>query len=148
MGRRRASTATALAIALLVAVAGACADEGGDDAAPQGPGEVVVGIDPATPLDPSATSFVLWVAELACAGEAPPAEERLLGPEVDQRADAIVVDVAVALPPPREDGKYQTCPGSPPVEVTIELDEPLGDRPVLDGNQEPPVPIEVSAWGI
>ena len=91
---------------------------------------------------------MLWVAELACAGGAPPAEERLIGPEVDEQPDAVVVAVAVALPPPREDGRYQTCPGSPPVEVTIELDEPLGDRPVLDGSQDPPVPVEVRPWGI
>ena len=55
--------------------------------------------------------------------------ERLLGPEVVLTDDAVLLAFA-ATPPP---GEFQDCPGNPSVAVTIQLDEPLGDREIRDG---------------
>lgn len=54
---------------------------------------------------------------------------------VEYRPDAIVVSVTV-----EPLGGDQDCPGNPPTPYVLELTEPLGVRPLLDGGRYPPAP--------
>lgn len=72
------------------------------------------------------------VRERACAsGES--AEGRILDPVI--RSDEHTVVVSVFVRPLDGD---QTCPSNPATPFTLDLDEPLGDRELLDGGVYPP----------
>jgi hypothetical protein len=90
--------------------------------------------EPAADADLSAesTSIDVLVNEVGCAsGE--PADGRIATPEISYSDDAVVVTMRV-VPPPGP----QTCPSNPDTEYTLELDEPLGERELLDGAHDPP----------
>ncbi len=86
-------------------------------------------IDPnGPPLGPDTTRIELLVTERECAsGQA--MGDRLLGPEIVTTDSAVYLAFA-AEPPP---GDAHDCQGNPDQAVVVELREPLGDRPVLDG---------------
>jgi hypothetical protein len=86
------------------------------------------GIDPTTrPLSPDTTTLAALVSETRCTGGRSP-EGRLLQPEITYAATEIsILILARPLPP-----SSYTCPGSLPVPLTIALDEPLGDRQLID----------------
>ncbi len=105
-------------------------------AVPDGVGITAVGLDPANPVDPDSTTLYLLVRERACSGSADPTD-RLRPPEVIETAADI--RIAIAVVPPEG---FQTCPGNPSVPITIELDQPVGDRALLDGMRVPPEPLE------
>ena len=100
------------------------------------------GLDPATWALPGArpgaeaTSFPILVTERGCAsGQS--SEGRLADPIVEYRDDAVLITTRVEPPV----GDMFTCLGNPATEVTVELDEPLGDRQLLDGMWFPPRPV-------
>lgn len=88
---------------------------------------------PDADLSPDATSIEVLVNEMACAGGTS-AEGRIAPPEIVYRDEAVVVTMRVV---PR--AGPQECPGNPDTPYTLELEEPLGERRLLDGAHEPPV---------
>lgn len=83
-------------------------------------------------LGPEDTAFTASVTERSCAsGQS--SEGRVRDPLIEYREDAVIVTFFVAP----LDGDA-TCPGNPPTAVGVQLDEPLGDRALLDGGVWPP----------
>ncbi|MEM8903470.1 MAG: hypothetical protein AAGF02_07205 [Actinomycetota bacterium] len=89
--------------------------------------------DPERQPDPTSTELPLQIIEMACAGGQAP-DGREIVPVVTETATAVEVIVLV-------EGVVggASCPGNPPVSITVELDEPLGDRVVLDGSIQPSI---------
>ena len=67
------------------------------------------------------------VSRVECAGGR---TGRVRAPVVAEEARRVVVTYTVERTP----DKTATCPGNRPVEQTFTLDQPLGDRPLLDGS--------------
>ena len=90
-------------------------------------------IDPAgPPVSRDATEFDAVVLERACAsGQS--SDGRIASPFVLYEPDSVVLTFGVVLKP---DG--QRCPGHPPTSYHVKLDEPIGDRWLLDGGVYPP----------
>lgn len=88
---------------------------------------------PRTPPDPSATSIAIDVSSDDCASGRSPAD-RLTEPIVEYHADTVVITARLR---PQPLASY-TCQSSPPAPMTVRLDEPLGDRQLLDGRWYPP----------
>lgn len=103
---------------------------------PDGIGPATWRIDPGLP-PPSATDreLHLLVNEISCTGGTP-IGDRLVGPEVRATDTEVVIAFGVESLGP---GSY-TCPGNPPLETSVTLDVPLGDRELLDGGTAPPAP--------
>ena len=89
---------------------------------------------PGADLSPDSQTVEIVVRERQCAS-GDTAEGRIQRPDVDYRPDAVVVTVKV-----REKGGSQNCPGNPLTPFTLELDEPLGNRELLDGGRGEPRP--------
>jgi hypothetical protein len=89
-------------------------------------------------VDPAATEVPLMVNENACASGRT-AEGRIEEPDVDYRRDAVVVTIRV-----RERSGDQDCPGNPDTPYVLRLDEPVGNRALLDGGQRPPAPPDAT----
>lgn len=84
-----------------------------------------------TDLPPESTRIEVLVNERGCAGGRS-ADGRIPTPRVDADEERVVVTVRVVpLPGP------QDCGEAPDTPFTIELDEPLGDRTLLDGSADP-----------
>lgn len=92
----------------------------------------------AQPPTPDTTTVELEVHERACAS-GQPAEGRVEIVEQTLTDDQLRLVIGVR---PRPGG--QDCPGNPPTPVTVELDEPLGDRTVVDATTLPPRPVTVA----
>lgn len=107
---------------------------GADDAQPA-PWEPAPDAD----LSPTTTSIPVLVNERACAS-GQPADGRIADPQIDYLDDAIVITIAVVPKP-----GAQRCPGNPDTLYTVELDEPLRDRELLDGSQNPPATPDLEA---
>ena len=84
-------------------------------------------VDPSRPADPEQSELHVLVTEAACASGRPPGS-RLLGPQVIETADRVLIAFAAIA----QDGE-QDCPSNPPSPVTVTLSQPLGQREVLDG---------------
>ncbi len=89
--------------------------------------------DPDREPDRASTDLPLRIIEVACAGGQAP-DGREIVPVVRETPTTIEVIVLV-----ESVVGGASCPGNPPVPITVELDEPLGDRIVLDGSVQPPV---------
>lgn len=87
---------------------------------------------PGADLSPGSTAIDVHVVESACAS-GQPATGRIADPDIPYEEERVVVTIGVV---PRAGG--QTCPSNLPTDYTVELDEPLGDRVLLDGSHEPP----------
>jgi hypothetical protein len=101
---------------------------------PPGLGAASWTLDPAEP-EPNADSrtFTAFVTERDCAsGQS--SEGRVVGPDILEVGDKVLVTFAVRP----LGGGMQTCPGNPPTRVVVDLDEPLGNRQLLDGGTLPP----------
>ncbi|WP_144121311.1 hypothetical protein [Catellatospora sichuanensis] len=85
-----------------------------------------------TPPAPSATSVDILVTEMACNGGRS-ADGRIADPEISYEDDRIVVTMRTV---PR--GGANTCQENPETPYRLELDEPLGDRVLMDGTLDPP----------
>jgi len=99
-------------------------------------------LDPAFP-QPAAGDRLLHVLihEQACANGRPPVG-RVLPPLVTPSQTAMTIAILVTNVPGGAD-----CPGNPEFAVTVELPEPLGGRPLLDGAVFPPLHVTSSAGG-
>lgn len=86
-------------------------------------------VDPsAAPIDAEATSVPIVVRDSRCNGGRNP-EARLLPPTITYSDESIGITV---LAMPLEEGVVQACLGGPSAAVTITLDQPLGDRTLVD----------------
>lgn len=94
----------------------------------------------ATPegMDPAATSLEVEVSERECASARNP-EPFLNEPVVVEREKTVTVYWTSDSP---EGG--QGCPSNPWVGRIVPLDQPLGDRALLDGSTWPPKPVSTS----
>jgi hypothetical protein len=91
-------------------------------------------VDAWSPPTPQSTSFPVEVMEHECAS-GQPADGRIAEPIVEYGEDAITVTIPV-----HEVEGGATCPGNPWTPFLLELDEPIGDRQLLDGGPWPPEP--------
>jgi hypothetical protein len=89
-------------------------------------GDAIVTLDPDNLPDPDSSQVHLLVTEIACAG-GKPADGRVTLERLVEHEDRIELVVGVEAP-----GGNQTCPSNPPTPFTVELDEPLGDRDLVD----------------
>ena len=94
---------------------------------PAGLGQVTWSFDPDFPEPgPTDTELHVRATEIGCAS-GQPMGDRLQGPQVIESDDAIRIAFAVTLQVGGQD-----CQGNPSTPVTITLDEPLGDRTLID----------------
>jgi len=77
--------------------------------------------------------FVALVREVECASGQSSAT-RIVPPAIWYEPDRILVMFSVRPPP----GQLQTCQGNPSSRVVVILDEPIGDRQLLDAGRYPP----------
>jgi hypothetical protein len=106
-----------------------------------GLGAATILLDPDAPRSNDDTSLSLWVVEPACASGRP-ATGRVVT-SVDETDDEIRLVVGV-----EPAGGDQECPSNPPTPITVELDEPLGDRPLVDAARLPPIELEEAPAGL
>jgi hypothetical protein len=90
-------------------------------------GGAIVALDPDNSPDPTSATVHLLVTEAACAS-GKPADGRVTLERLVEREDR--VEVVVAVEPLPGDG--QNCPSNPPTPFTVELDESLGERTLVD----------------
>jgi hypothetical protein len=86
---------------------------------------------------PDDTSVVLLVHERACAS-GHDAEGRIELVELTETAEQVQLRIGVR----HRDGG-QNCQGNPPTPFEVELDEPFGDREIVDASVVPPRPVTV-----
>ncbi|WP_129784760.1 hypothetical protein [Promicromonospora panici] len=91
-----------------------------------GLGDAIVALDPDNPPDAASSQVHLLITEIECAG-GKPADGRVTLERLAQLEDRVELVIGVETP----EGD-QTCPSNPPTPFTVELDEPLGDRTLLD----------------
>ena len=84
-------------------------------------------VDANEPPTPSSTSITALVTRLGCSGGE---TGKVLDPVVSADGEQVVVTFSVESLPP--DGEYE-CPANDAVPYVVELDEPLGDREIVDG---------------
>ena len=109
---------------------------------PEGANRVDVIFDPAFGRPgPSDTTLHLLVTEQACNSGAAMGD-RLRGPQVVVSETEVAVAFAAVSQP-----GFFNCPGNPSTPVTVELDEPLGDRIVVDGLSFPRRPVGQPSGG-
>lgn len=124
----RPFAATALLLAGLLALGGCNLVEG----TLRGPQPATWGLAGGQEIDAGTTLFVAMVTERECAsGQS--SEGRVVGPEINYTDDSVVISFEV-----RPLGGGQDCQGNPSTRVEVRLDEPLGERLLLDGFSDPP----------
>lgn len=92
-------------------------------------------LDPAEPLGPESRTMAVLVLEQTCpTGESPkgPIEQAA----VTYLEDSVIVILGNRTPP----GPHIGCGPLAPADFSVELNEPLGDRQLLDGYVFPPEP--------
>ena len=90
-------------------------------------------LPPDAQIGPETTAFPALVMEVNCAS-GQTSEGRIVGPEISYDADQVVVTFAVRPPP----GDAHACPSNPATLVKVTLNEPLGERRLIDGGADPP----------
>jgi hypothetical protein len=111
-----------------VAMLSACALVGSTDVGP-----ATWAFAPGQDIGPETTEFVAMVTERDCAsGQS--SEGRIVGPEVEWSNASVTVTFTVRSPA----GEFHDCPSNPPTAVHVALEEPIGDRVLLDGGRTPP----------
>lgn len=103
-----------------------------------GPASVWLDREPARDSD----QLELLVVEMACAS-GQPADGRIDVFELDEQQDVIEIAVGVR---PRDGGG--TCQSNPATPFTVRLQQPLGDRTVIDMSVYPPRPLEPVPSGV
>ncbi|WP_134764780.1 hypothetical protein [Nocardioides sp. 1609] len=91
---------------------------------------------PGAGVDPTTDRPVVLATERECASGRDP-RPYLSDPVVVETDDRVVVTITS-----HGDGNY-TCVDNPSVPVTLDLDEPLGDREIVDGGTWPQTPLPV-----
>lgn len=89
-------------------------------------GSAIVALDPDNLPDPDSSRVHLLVTEVACAG-GKPADGRVALARLAEHEDRVELVLGVAPP-----GGAQNCQSNPPTPFTVELDEPLGARALVD----------------
>lgn len=89
-------------------------------------------VDPSQPPDPTSDRVTVQATEVACAGGEAPADREVRSVVVSEDAES--VSVVILVEPSR--GATE-CPGNPPFEFELELDQPLGDRALEDASTYP-----------
>ena len=102
------------------------------EAAVRGPQPARWALAPGEEISAETTEFVALVTEIGCASGQSSAG-RLVGPDIEVTDDAVIVEFRV-----RPLGGFQNCPSNPATPVAVQLDQPLGDRQLLDGGSDPP----------
>jgi hypothetical protein len=93
-------------------------------------------LDPAASLTPDSTEIPILVTEESCAGgRTPPAGS--IRADVTYEDAGVLVTISVLSP---EGGVY-TCQANPPAPYVVHLDQPLGNRALLDGGTWPAVSV-------
>jgi hypothetical protein len=85
-------------------------------------------IDPATPPTSGAKSFDALVMRVECSGGV---TGEVYAPTIEAAKTRVVVTFRVA---PLDGSGAHTCPGNRPVPYTVRLDDPIGDRALVDGS--------------
>lgn len=93
----------------------------------------------AHPPTSDSTELRLHVHEQACHGTRVPKKEDV-HPKVIYGEENVVVIVRIEFVK-----GATTCPGTPPFRYTVKLDEPLGDRDLVDAGEYPPDVLQKSA---
>ena len=101
----------------MVLLASACGSGDGDPA--------VWAVDPTSPTTESSQTFTALVMRIGCAGGR---TSEVFDPNIDADDDEIIITFTVA--PISGD---QECPSNDAVPFVVELDEPIGDRRLVDG---------------
>jgi hypothetical protein len=89
--------------------------------------------DPESAPDPTASTLPIQIMERNCANGEPP-EGREILPVVQGTADRVTITVLV-----EPVSGPANCPGNPWYPVSVDLGEPLGERPLYDGSTLPAV---------
>lgn len=105
-------------------------------------GDAIVALDPDNPPDAASSQVHLLITEIECAS-GKPADGRVTLERLAQLEDRVELVIGVEAAP----GDAQTCQASPPTPFTVELDEPLGDRNVLDVAVYPERELAAAAEG-
>jgi len=92
-----------------------------------------VALDPAHAPDPSATELQLLVTERAC-NSGQPADGRVKLVSLVETEDTVTVTIGVK---PRSGDA--NCPSNPATPFTVTLEEPIGDRTLIDGTRGAPL---------
>lgn len=90
------------------------------------PGEATWVVDPSDPPSEQSESFTALVTRRACSGGE---TGEVLEPVVESDAEQVTITFTVA---PMPDGVY-TCDGNNSVPYRVVLDEPLGEKTLVDG---------------
>ncbi|MBA2632099.1 MAG: hypothetical protein H0U86_03690 [Chloroflexi bacterium] len=122
--------AAALAVGVVVLSASAC---GLVEQLFVGPNDARWGHAADAEIGPDTIEFVAMVTETVCASGRS-SEGRIIGPDIAYTDEAVTITFAVRP----LGGGAQDCPGNPSTPVMVRLDEPLGDRALLDGGTDPP----------
>jgi len=94
-------------------------------------------LDPSFPRPTEATTELhVLVWERACSGGAP-TTGRMSAPVIEYSAATVTIAIGVR-PVEVAPGEGMTCPMPPGTPASLRLSEPLGERTLLDGGQEPP----------
>ena len=126
MTMRTGPIGRSLAIVTLVLVASSCGLF--QQLAP--PGAARWALLPDAQIGPETAEFTALVTEVACAsGQS--SEGRIVGPDISYTGESVTITFAV-----RGIGEAN-CPSNPPTPVVVTLEEPLGDRVLLDGGTDP-----------
>ena len=106
---------------------------------PNGLGATTVLLDPDAVPTAADTSLSLWVVESACAsGQVATGRVTVL---VEETPEAVRLMVGV-----KPLAGASSCQGNPPTPVTVELDEPLGNRRLMDVGRLPAIEVPMPDW--
>lgn len=92
-------------------------------------------LDPDVEPDPASSTLHVWIQERECASGQAPTDREVI-PVVVESADRVEITTLVA--PVAGDAE---CPSNPWYPVTVELDEPLGERTIVDAHMPPGVEL-------
>ncbi len=93
---------------------------------PEGLHEVDWRLDPSQPLDKTSSTLLLLATGRACSS-GQPMGERLRQPQILLTQQSVYLLLVADRP-----AGAQECPGNPEEPVTIDLGEPIGDRPLVN----------------
>jgi hypothetical protein len=99
-------------------------------------------LNPEIQTRPTDGTVSLLILENACASGIDP-RPRLETPEVVYDDTSITIALFVRWPAGGPKAVF-TCIGPPPVPIAVELEEPVGNRELIDGAVYPPQPPELS----
>ena len=91
-------------------------------------------LNPRFPASASDTELHLLIVDQECSSGIDP-RPRLETPQIIYGEETVTIALFVRPPSPKG---FYTCIGPPPVPIIVELDQPIGERELLDGAVYPP----------